>query len=34
MVSYLQFADVIFINEMSIEQHGGNFVPPHNFLNE
>lgn len=32
--NYLQFEDVVLINEMSIEQHGGNFVPPHNFLHE
>jgi death on curing protein len=26
--------NVIDINERTIEAHGGNFVPPHNFLNE
>ncbi len=27
-------ADIIQINELAIEEHGGNFVPPCNFLNE
>ena len=33
-ISYLQFEDIVLINEMSIEQHGGNFTPPQNFLHE
>lgn len=33
-IEYLQFEDIVLINEMSLEQHGGNFVPPHNFLHE
>lgn len=27
-------SDIIFINKKTIERHGGNFVPPENFLNE
>lgn len=33
-MEYLQFEDIVLINEMTIEQHGGNFVPPNNFLHE
>ena len=33
-MEYLQFEDIVLINEMTIEQHGGNFVPPSNFLHE
>ncbi|MBC6992721.1 type II toxin-antitoxin system death-on-curing family toxin [Neolewinella lacunae] len=33
-ISYLEYDDIVLINQMSIEQHGGNFVPPHNFLKE
>lgn len=32
--NYLQFDDIVLINEMSVKQHGGNFIPPHNFLHE
>lgn len=33
-MEYLLFEDIVLINEMTIEQHGGNFVPPNNFLHE
>lgn len=26
--------DIVIINQATIEAHGGNFVPPHNFLHE
>ncbi len=34
MIEYLQKTDVILINQLTIEDVGGNFVPPHNFLHE
>ncbi|WP_247237480.1 type II toxin-antitoxin system death-on-curing family toxin [Telluribacter sp. SYSU D00476] len=34
MVHYLEKEDVIFINQRTVAKHGGNFVPPHNFLHE
>lgn len=33
-MEYLLKEDIILINQMTIERHGGNFVPPFNFLNE
>ncbi|MCB0564470.1 MAG: type II toxin-antitoxin system death-on-curing family toxin [Phaeodactylibacter sp.] len=33
-MEYLTKKDIILINQMTIKQHGGNFVPPFNFLNE
>lgn len=33
-MEYLLFEDIVLINEMTIDQHGGNFVQPHNFLHE
>jgi len=33
-VLYLHFEDILLINKMSTEQHGGNYIPPHNFLHE
>ncbi len=30
----LQKRDIILINRLTIEDVGGNFVPPHNFLHE
>jgi death-on-curing protein len=34
MVEYLTKTDIIFINKKTIKRHGGNFMPPNNFLNE
>ncbi|GHB88146.1 type II toxin-antitoxin system death-on-curing family toxin [Persicitalea jodogahamensis] len=34
MILYLTKAQVIKINKSTVEIHGGNFVPPHNFLHE
>lgn len=33
-MEYLTKEDIIFINQKTIKQHGGNFVPPVNLLNE
>ena len=33
-MEYLYKEDIILINQMTIERHGGNFVPPFNLLNE
>lgn len=33
-MEYLLKEDFTLINQMTIERHGGNFVPPSNFLNE
>lgn len=33
-IQYLLFEDIVLINEMTVMQHGGNFVPPSNFLHE
>ena len=33
-MEYLEREDIILINRMTIDQHGGNFVPPNNLLNE
>jgi len=33
-MKYLTKNDIIFINKGTVERHGGNFVPPHNILNE
>ena len=33
-LNYLQVGDILLINEMTVAQHGGNFVPPHNYLHE
>ncbi len=33
-MEYLQKEEIIFINRKTIERHGGNFVSPHNILNE
>ena len=31
---YLDKEDIAFINQRTISEHGGNFMPPHNFLHE
>jgi death-on-curing protein len=33
-MEYLQKEDIVLINRLTIKKHGGNFVPPFNFLNE
>lgn len=33
-MEYLRKEDILQINQMTIERHGGNFVPPANLLNE
>ena len=33
-MEYLRKSDIILINEKTVERHGGNFVPPYNFLHE
>ena len=33
-MEYLQKEDIILINQMTIERHGGSYVPPSNILNE
>jgi death-on-curing protein len=33
-MEYLQKEDIILINRMTTERHGGNFTQPFNFLNE
>ena len=32
-MNYLEKGDILLINRMTINRHGGNFVPPFNFLN-
>ena len=34
MIRYLNKQQVIRINKATVEVHGGNFMPPHNFLHE
>ena len=34
MIEYLEKDDITFINQKTIAEHGGNFMPPHNFLHE
>ncbi|GAA4399562.1 hypothetical protein GCM10023187_11630 [Nibrella viscosa] len=31
---YLDKEDIIFINRRTVSEHGGHFMPPHNFLHE
>lgn len=33
-VEYLQKEDIVLINQLTIQKHGGNFVTPFNFLIE
>ena len=33
-MEFLTKDDIVQFNEMTIQEHGGNFVPPCNFLNE
>jgi death on curing protein len=34
MVVYLDKEEIVFINQRTVAEHGGNFMPPHNFLHE
>lgn len=34
MIQYLEKEDIILINKHTVEIHGGNFMPPSNFLHE
>ena len=34
MIKYLTKAQVLKINKATVEAHGGNYMPPHNFLHE
>ncbi len=33
-MTYLDKKDIAFINQRTVAEHGGNFMPPHNFLHE
>jgi len=33
-VIYLDKDDIVFINQRTVAEHGGNFIPPSNFLHE
>lgn len=33
-MEFLEKADIIFINQNTVEAHGGNFMPPNNLLKE
>ncbi len=32
-MEYLTKEDIVLINRKTVKQHGGNFIPPFNFLN-
>lgn len=34
MIEYLEKEDIIFINQRTVSEHGGNYMPPDNFLHE
>lgn len=34
MIEYLEKDDITFINQKTVAEHGGNFMPPDNFLHE
>jgi death-on-curing protein len=34
MIVYLEKEDVVYINQRTVSEHGGNFMPPNNFLHE
>jgi death on curing protein len=34
MIQYLDKDDITFINQRTVAEHGGNFMPPNNFLHE
>jgi death on curing protein len=33
-MTYLDKEDITYINQRTVAEHGGNFMPPHNFLHE
>lgn len=33
-MEYLDKEDITFINRRTVDAHGGNFIPPDNFLHE
>ena len=33
-MTYLDKEDILYINQRTVAEHGGNFMPPHNFLHE
>lgn len=33
-MEYLRKSDILLINQKTLQRHGGNFVPPSNFLHE
>ena len=33
-MTYLDKDDIAFINQRTVAEHGGNLMPPHNFLHE
>ncbi len=33
-MKHLRKEDILLVNEMTVEKHGGKFVPPFNILNE
>jgi death on curing protein len=34
MMEYLDKEDIVYINQRTVAEHGGNYVPPNNFLHE
>jgi death-on-curing protein len=34
MINYLDKEDIVYINKRTVAEHGGNFMPPSNFLHE
>lgn len=34
MIQYLEKENVTYINQRTVAEHGGNFMPPNNFLHE
>jgi death on curing protein len=34
MIQYLDKEDITYINQRTVAEHGGNFMPPNNFLHE
>jgi death-on-curing protein len=34
MINYLDKEDIVYINKRTVAEHGGNFMPPNNFLHE
>ena len=34
MINYFEKEDIVYINKRTVAEHGGNFMPPSNFLHE